>query len=97
VFCILQGLCANLVCIMVNNNMMFRLSEEIAFENRRAVEHRTVYAIQLTCGAYARVRRTWTQTAQDAMHFDFMTSAIAYAYSILELNTEDFSIVPLCV
>jgi hypothetical protein len=67
-------------------------SNDIARENE-AAEISTRYVVKLTkTGAYARRRFAWTYDAMQAAHFEFMTTALIYAFEILELAPEDFDV-----
>ena len=76
--------------MMVSNAALIRRSNDMA---REFTEPRTMYVIKLTkTGVYLRARFTWTQDAQHASRFEFMTTALIYAFAVLELASEDFDV-----
>jgi hypothetical protein len=78
---------------MLTNAEMFKLSGDVARENAYAVEQRTMYTIKLTGpNVYIRARRTYTTDIQQAARFEFMTTALIYAFEVLELAPEAFDV-----
>lgn len=78
---------------MLTNAEMFKLSGDVARENSCAVERRTMYAIKLKePNVYLRARRTYTRDVMQASHFELMTTALIYAFEVLELAPEDFDV-----
>lgn len=78
---------------MISNAQMFRLSEEIAHDNSTQEETRTMYVIQLRkTGVYLRAPLHWTYELNEAARFEHMTTALIYAFEILELGPEEFDV-----
>lgn len=80
---------------MTTTKAMLERSETLARENEAATAKRTQYVILTTTGFYARNGTHWTNKISEAMHFDFMTSANGYAFLVLHLSCDDFTVEPV--
>lgn len=53
---------------------------------------RTRYAIRLHSGLWAGHYNHWVERAEDAVQFDFMTSAAAFAACVLDLSVQHYTV-----
>lgn len=77
---------------MPTTKAMLKRSEALARENAAATEKRMRYVIRTATGFYARAGMHWTNRIADALRFEFMTTAQGYAFLVLGLGCDDFTV-----